>query len=419
MNEDGSGWFVMRPAQVLAAGLSLLGANSWADTSPYVLGFSETYLHDSNFVHLADDAAVPASLQARTDWIATTTLFGGIDQTFGRQRLYANANFRDNRYRYNGLYDNQGYGAAAGLDWATIERVSGTLGLSSNRTLASFDRGNGNNAPDIARNIEQTDQYSGNVRVGVVTDVTLEAGYTQQRQRFSEVGARLEQSITSLGMRQRFGGTLTLGAGLRLTDGRYPDYDDSFRGRDLDLSVDWVPNAVSALVARLSLGRTEHSLATAQDFRGVTGALGWDWKPTGKLAFSTRFNRSTGNDSSFQAISAGTTSISAAADNSKLTTSTWVIATYEATAKTRLEASWSHVSRTLTNSLTVNSGQPISANDGDRLERLRFGARYAPLRAVELSCNLGRERRTADNSTLTYAYRATTVGCTVQLSVHP
>ena len=419
MNRHHARPFAATRVQLVAASLSLLGGSAWADTSPYTLGASETYAHDSNFVHLADGASLPASLQAPTDWIATTTLFGSIDQTIGRQRFYANANVRDNRYRYNSLYDNRGYGLAAGLDWATVERVSGNLGLSSNRTLASFDRGNGNNAPDIAKNIEQTDQFSASVRVGVVTDVTLEAGYSQQRQRFSEVGARLTQSVTNLGVRERFGGTLTLGAGLRLTDGRYPDYNDSFHGRDIDLSANWVPNAVSSVVARLSLGRTEHSLATAQDFRGVTGALGWDWKPGGKLAFSSQFSRATGNDSNFETTSGGANVITASADNSRLTNSLWLNTSYEATAKIRLDASWSRASRTLTNSLSVNSAQPISATDGDQLDRLRFSARYAPTRTLELSCNLGRERRSADNSTLTYAYRSTTVACSAQFAVQP
>ena len=173
------------------------------------------------------------------------------------------------------------------------------------------------------------------------------------------------------------------------------------------------------MVARLSLGRTEHSLATAQDFKGVTGALGWDWKPGGKLAFSSQFSRATGNDSNFETTPGGANVITASADNSRLTTSLWLNTSYEATAKIRLDASWSRASRTLTNSLSVNSAQPISATDGDRLDRFRLSARYVPTRTLELSCNLGRERRSADNSTLTYAYRTTTVACSAQFAVQP
>ena len=405
---------------LLAASLPLLAcAAARGDTSPYVIGVSETYSHDSNFVRLPDGAGLPASLKAKTDWIATTALFGGIDQPVGRQRFYANANLRDNRYRYNTTYGNQGFGLAGGLDWATVERMSGNLSLTSNRTLASFDRANGNNAPNVVKNIEQTDQLSATLRAGVVTDVTLEAGFSHQRQRFSEFGARLQQSVASFGVRDRLGGELTVGAGLRLTNGSYRDYDDSFKGRDVDLSATWIPSAISTVAARLSLGKTDHSLAAAQDFSGATGALNWDWKPSAKLAFGTQLSRSTGNDSSFEKTSGVVAPISARADNSRLTTTLGLNAGYEATAKIRFDASISRAARTLTNSLSINAAQPISATDGDRLMRLRVGARYAPTRTVEIGCNVSREARSADNSTLTYAYRSTTAGCSAQLTLQP
>ena len=404
---------------LLAVSLPLLSCSAWGEVSPYVIGASETYSHDSNFVRLPNGAGLPASLKAKTDWIATTALFGGIDQPFGRQHFYANANLRDNRYRYNRSYDNQGFGLAAGLDWATVERLSGNLIVNSSRTLASFDRANGNNAPNIVKNIEQTDQLSATVRAGVVTDVTLEASFIHQRQRFSESGSRLQQSVASFGVRNRLGGALTIGAGVRLTNGSYPDNGDSFKGRDLDLSATWIPSAISTVVARLGLGKTDHSLATAQDFSGATGALSWDWKPSAKLAFSTQLSRSTGNDSSFEKFAGLVAPISAKADNSRLTTTLGLNAGYEATAKIRFDASISRAARTLTNSLSINAAQPISATDGDRLMRLRVGARYAPTRTVEIGCNVSREARSADNSTLTYAYRSTTAGCSAQLTLQP
>ena len=406
--------------RLLASGLPLLAcAAAWGDTSPYVIGVSETFSHDSNFVRLPDGANAPASLKAKADWIATTALFGGIDLPVGRQRFYANANIRDNRYRFNSTYNNQGFGLAGGFDWATVERLSGSLSLNSNRNLASFDRANGNNAPNIAKNIEQTDYVSATARIGVVTSLTLEAGLSHQKQRFSEFGARLQQSVASLGVRKRLGGALTVGAGLRLTNGRYPDYADSFKGRDIDLSASWIPSAISTVMARLSLGKTDHSLATALDYSGATGALSWEWKPSGKLAFTTHLTRSTGNDSSFERIGGFVAPVSARADNSRLTTTLGLNASYEASSKVRVDASISRAVRTLTNSLSINAEQPISATDGERLERLRLGARYAPTRTLELACNLSREARRADNSALTYAYHSKTIGCSAQFAVQP
>lgn len=146
-------------------------------------------------------------------------------------------------------------------------------------------------------------------------------------------------------------------------------------------------------MARLSLGKTDHSLAAAQDFSGATGTLTWDWRPSAKLAFSTQFNRSTGNESSFTRIGGPASALGAQADNSRLTTTWSVNLGYDLSAKVRLDASFSHGTRTLTNAISINAAQPSSATDGDRLQRLRPALRYVPTRSVELSCSLGREAR--------------------------
>ena len=420
MNRDHAARSAAVCRHLLASVLPLLVCvTATGQTSPYVIGASQSYAQDSNVVRLADGASLPASVVSKADRISTTTLLGSFDQPVGRQRLSASANLRDNRYRENGLYDNQGFALTGALDWATIERVSGNLNLSSNRTLASFDRANGNNAPNVVKNIERTDQLSATVRAGVLTRLTLEAGFSHQKQRFSESGSRLQQSVTSLGLRHQLSGGLTVGAGLRLTRGSYPDDGDDFKGRDVDLNATWTPNSISSVVARLSLGKTDHSLAAAQDFSGATGALSWDWRPSAKLALSTQFNRSTGNESSFARIGGPASALNAQADNSRLTTTWSVNMGYDLSAKVRLDANVSRAARTLTNAISINAAQPSSATDGDRLQRLRLGLRYVPTRSVELSCSLGREARSADNSTLTYAYHANTAGCSAQLALQP
>jgi hypothetical protein len=406
--------------RALAVALPALACSAaWAEGNPYTIGASETVTHDSNVVRLPDGGGAPASLKATTDWIATTALFAAVDQPIGRLRLFGNAAVRDNHYRYNGDYSNLAYGLAGGLDWATIDRVSGTVSLSSNRSLASFDRGNGQNTPDIVKNIEQTDQYGATVRVGVVTDLTMEGGFNHQSQRFSAVGERLDQNNVNLGLRYRLGGELALGGGLRFTNGRYPDNDDSFKGRNLDLTADWTPSPISTVSARLGLGKTDHSAANAQDFSGATGSLGWNWKPTGKLALTTQLSRVTGNDSNFTTVGGSTTAVTAQSDNSRLTTTVGLNATYEATAKVLVDAGYNRAARKLTNSLALNSGLSAADTDSDRLTRLRLGVRYLPTRSLQFDCSIGRESRSAEKSILSYSYQANTVACAAQFSVQP
>jgi hypothetical protein len=410
-----------RPA-LASALIALLGCAGAArgEASPYTIGVSETYSHESNLVRLPDEAPLPAALYAKTDWIASTALFGGIDQPIGRQRVYLNATLRDNHFRYNSVYNNLGFGLAGGLDWSTADRVSGNVTLSSNRNLASFNRNTANNAPDVVKNIERTDVFGLTARVGVVTDVTIEGGLTHQSKRFSETGANLDlqQDVLSLATRYRIGGELTLGAGLRYTDGRYPENDDSFKGTNVDVTANWVPNAVSTLDARLSVGNSRHSLATAQDFSGATGALSWRWRPTAKLSFNTTLSRDTGTDSSFES---GTTifgtPVTANADNSRLTTGLGVDASYAATAKIQVDASYKRSARKLTNSLAINAGLPASTTDADTLTQTRLGARWAPTRTMQFDCSIAHESRSADNASLTYAYHANTVACSGQFAL--
>jgi hypothetical protein len=297
--------------------------------------------------------------------------------------------------------------------------VSGTVSLSSNRSLANFDKSNGNNAPDIVKNIEQTTQFGASARIGGVTDLTFEGGYKHQSQRFSQVGARLKQDILNVGVRYRMADQLTLGGGLRFTHGRYPDDNDSFNGRNLDLAADWSPNPISSLSARLSLGKTDHSLATANDYSGVTGTLSWNWKPTAKLAFNTQLSRATGNESSFSTGGTSNTPVTAQADNSRLTSAAGLNASYEATAKILLNAGYSVATRKLTNALALNATQAPSVTDADRATRSQLGVRYLPTRTLEFGCNISRDSRVADASKLTYSYSANTVACSAQISVQP
>jgi hypothetical protein len=247
----------------------------------------------------------------------------------------------------------------------------------------------------------------------------MEGGLNHQNQRFSVIGARLEQTTVRLGMRYRIGGELTLGGGLRFGNGRYPDNADSFKSRNVDLSADWTPSPISSVAARLGLGKTDHSAANSQDFSGATGSLTWNWRPTGKLAFASALSRVTGNDSNFSTYTGPTTVVTAQADNSRLTTTVDLNGTYEATAKILVSAGYSRAARKLTNSLALNTGLSGTDTDADRLTRLRLGVRYLPTRALEFDCNIGRESRSADKSLLSYSYHASTVACAAQFSVQP
>ena len=104
-----------RPATRIAAALVLLASPlAMAETSPYYIGVSQAFGHESNLYRVGGNAGLPAGAQSESDTISTTSLVAGIDQTWGRQRLSGSGSLRASRYAKNDQLNNEGYGLNLG-----------------------------------------------------------------------------------------------------------------------------------------------------------------------------------------------------------------------------------------------------------------------------------------------------------------
>lgn len=393
---------------------------SQAETSPWYLGVSQTFTHDSNLLRRNGAADVPAGY-TMADTIASSALLGGLDQRWGRQHLNATATVRANRFQHNTLYNNTSYGLNSTLDWETVGRLSGTLTLASNQNLASF----ADNRAQNVRNTERTNQIDALARLGRTTRMTLEAGLGWKSRDYSAASYDvfdLRQTYGSLGVKWRSSDLLQLGVALRLTEGRYPHfpsatvsgaYDpDRYKRQDIDLTALWKPSGASTLSARVSPTRTRYDRETSRNFSSLTGQVRWDWMATGKLRVSSRLWRDNGQSADVS----GLTLI----DSGRTSTSLSVGADHALTGKVSLNASAEHTRRELTRTrsipvLGIDDGG-LSAND--RTTRLALGARWAPLRAMLVGCDLGREQRSGPADTgLTRPYSANTVSCYGQFTI--
>jgi hypothetical protein len=182
---------------------TVLGGGAWAETNPYYIGLSQTFSHDSNMLRLANGQdALPGYVRA--DTVSTTALLAGFDQPFGRQRGRVSLVLREDRYSNNPTFDNTGYTASAGMDWSTVERVSGTLAASANRSLQRF------NTEEIGfltqKNLESSSNLNGSVSIGLVTQYSLEltAGHRQ-----------VSNSLDQPAVQRALGGAAQRAAGLR------------------------------------------------------------------------------------------------------------------------------------------------------------------------------------------------------------
>jgi hypothetical protein len=401
-----------------ACGAAVAGAQS----SPWYLGLAQSFGHESNLLRLSVNQPVPDGY-SQADSVSSTSLLGGLDQRLGRQRAYANVSVRNNRYSRNPVFDNTSYSAAAGLDWQTLQRLSGTLSTSAFRNLQRFD--SGEFGFQRLRNLERVSTVNATVSLGLVTQYTLEAtaGRRQVRNSLQDpaVQAReFTQDNASLGLRWRPSSAAILGIGLSAAQGRYPkfrqladgSYDaDRFKRQDIELRGTLQPTGASVFEARLSNGRTRYDLNQQRDFDGLTGSVAWRWQPTGKLRLNTVFTRETGQDSYATAVF----NVPATTDYSRITNSLRTQIIHDATAKLQFNAALDVYRRTVVRT-TPNPFFPLDASGKERTPILSLGARWTPLRYALLGCDWSRERRSTSGE-ITADLSATSFSCFAQATL--
>jgi hypothetical protein len=420
-------WWATAVVAVGAAGLAV------AQSSPYYAGVSQSFGHESNMRRLSDAAQLEPGAR-RSDSVSTTSLLAGLDQPIGRQRLHADLALRSTVYASNEAFNNQNYALRLGVDWATINRLSGNLSANAGRSLSSFNLQSIGSLRE--KNFEDTRSLDASANMGLVTQYSLFAtlGHREVDNTLQQdaVQARnFRQDSGSLGLRWQPSSGLAVGAALRSTQGRYPKWRalgptpsdgyaaDRFKRQDLDLTAQWVPSGLSTLDLRLSSGNTTYDLAQQRDFKGVTGSLNWAWQPTGKLRISTQLTRDTGQDSyATRRFDPRTNTFAAAtADYSRVNDSLRVAADWAVTSKISVNSSLGFTERELVRSLPVGLG---TSNDtgNESVRSLSLGARWAPTRAIQLSCNVGVDSTSGSGSQANNRVKNNSLNCFGQFLVN-
>ena len=407
-------------AVLVALACTSLGAA--AQSSPYSIGASQTFSHESNLLRLTTIQTTPAGY-SQGDTVSSTALLAGFDQGFGRQRASANLALRANRYSNNSLFNNTSYSANTGLAWQTIERLSGTLTASANRNLQLL------NTQELGfssrRNLESVETLGASASLGLVTEYTLElnGGHRQARNSLQEpnVQAReFQQDNVSLGVRWRPRAATTLGLALGTTQGRYPKFRanaaggfdaDRFKRTDIELSATLAPAGANTVEAHISSGQTRYDLNEQRNFSGITGSLAWAWQPTGKLRLNTSLSRDTGQDSYATAVF----NVPATSDYSRVTSSLRTTLNYDYSAKVSFVTSLIYYDRTLVRTI-ANPFLPLNAQGKERTTTLSLGARWAPLRFAQFGCDINRENRNGSGE-LTSDLRANSFSCFGQINL--
>jgi hypothetical protein len=411
--------------RTLATVLSMAGAGIACaeEPSPWYVGASQAVTHDSN---------VYRAPNKQSDTYSSTGLLGGFDQPVSRQRFYGAANVRYNKYGSQSTLDNTSYGVNAGWDWATIEKLSGTLGGYANQNLASFD--NNATVPITTRNILKTDQVSATARWGGDGLLTLDTSYAHSRVRYSApeyLASTSDGDSASVGATYRFGPDLRVGTGFRYSRTKSPfavalvavptgpdDYQpNTSHGRNLDLTMAWATTAQTGVNARLSWTRQSNSGVSGRDFSGLTGSLAANYTPTAKLAFSASAGRDAGTYASFFNFpTRGTaTPVSGLSENSQTTDTYALGASYAATAKIAVNASLQYGRARLVDSVAVGGAGSSSERD-DITKSAALGVSWAIARSVQLGCNVSHSSRRTTGAN-GFGYNDDLASCSAQFTL--
>lgn len=393
------------------------------DPKPYYLRVSQGLAHDDNLFR------VSSALGTQSDWISSTALLAGFDQPFGRQRAYADATLRGNAYRDQSQLNNFGYDLGLGLNWSTVERISGDLRMNISQSLARFSDYGSAPREDLGKNEENSQFYAGRVQYGVTADWAVDALAEYFRVDFTadDFDSR-ERNVTTVGagVKYRPNAIWSFGVGGRHADGTYPRaavsqgvvLADDYTRDSVDVTARLVATGLSTFSGRLSYTREEHDLDTSRDFSGLTGAVTWTYQATGKVNVGLSFIRDTGTNTSTNSL----TGVQTFLTDSRLTNRLGATVRWDATSKIRVTAGVEYWRDTFDDQFTefVDGGEVVRvADETANNVNLSLRMRYQPTRTIGLECGGRYEDRDGYGRSINpqNGFTATTLFCNATLTL--
>jgi len=394
-------WGLVMAAVLLPSGYAL------AETSPYYFGASETFTHESNLFK------VSSANNPQSDNIWATSIFAGVDQPFGRQRVRGNLTVTNNHYVDQSQLNFTGYSVLGALDWATIGRLSGVLSYSRNESQGDYGS---LSTPDTGKFVETTEQIVASARYELTSSLSVVGALEHRTIKSPDQPQTLSSDTTSdvarLGLTYGLGASVVLGTGVRFTKDKTPQAsggDDTNNRTDLDLTAVWTPSPLTSVDARVSIGDGDSDSQGGSNSR-VTGAIGASYSPTGRLKFRGSFSRETGVDSTF--LPTGSTPTGGVTgtyvDNNSVTNWTNLGVTYLLSSKISLNAGY--------NRSDGSQDQTSGQTSKNIVNRYSLGLQYAIARHFALGCGYQREERSESTSELN-SYTAKTANCSLSYTI--
>lgn len=386
-----------RARPVLLAGMLLVAAGVARGDAADVFNVSLGHVasHDSNLFKLAPETDAEAAIGSskRGDSFAQSTLRLTADKPLGRQALHAAAGLTSVRYRRFGRLDSDLGDYSGRWDWALGHLWSGQLKVGRGETAPGF----GDYRAPVADRVT-TD--TAEARAGLLFHPAwrLALGATRSEATHSAAVNAIGDSrvdAAEAALRYAPGNGKEAGIRLRRTDGRYPNrqavggiaVDNSYTEEGIDLDAAWQASGASRFKGSLGQSRRRHDEVSGRDYSGANGNFSWDWQVTGRSSLGLAARRDIGAQEDLIATYALTDSLSLRAD-------------WAPTARLSLNVSAEKRRRDLRGDpAAVLAGLPARQDD---YRIAGIGAGYAPLRDLQLSLSLRRERRDSNMPGFSY-----------------
>jgi exopolysaccharide biosynthesis operon protein EpsL len=348
-----------------------------ASFHPYVaLG----YFHDDNLFRLADDR--PAFDNQRSDSARYATGGFFFDKMFSRQKVYAQAKLSKVKFNHFKQLDYDGKDLLGLWNWQLGNQFEGSLGASYEQTLAPYI-----DFRSSERNLRVHKRQHFDGAWKMHPSWQLRAGAASDKYEYElsaqKINNRTEDMVEAgFDYTPRSGSTA--GLVVRRLKGKYSNkrfvggapINDDFTQDEIKARVNWKVTGITSIQVLAGYAKRKHAVLGPRNAKGLNGRVTASLNPRKKL----RVNASAWRE--FAPIESNMVTYS-------LNRGASVGASWDATAKVRVDAALSKERRNYDGRLVMNAPQDIS----DRLSTASLGATWQARPTMQVTTAYAHQRR--------------------------
>ena len=354
----------------------------------------EHVIHDSNIFRLSDARASALGITEKSDTYYVTTVGLNLDLPVSRQRFRAGLAYHESRFERYKQLNFGGHDANAVWLWQLGNDLSGDVGYTRTKTLASFT-----NVLSVVPSTVEADRAFASANYMLGARWRVGGAIEERTRRYSDPGRAVndiditggEASLTYLTPRGN-----SIGLVHRTEEGRFPNpqivgglaIDNAYTQDTTAIVVDWTVTPASHLNMRLGTVKREYDQQipgfSNRDFDSYTARVLYDWRPTDR----------------FTLTAVAVKEISGVED---IETSFVVIKgfalrpAWRITERTTLSGSLDHSRREY-------HGDPTVAQRDDRVNSAAIAITWQALRNVQFAATLQHEKRKSNLPGIDYEF---------------